>query len=87
MGFQLTLIVKYLNISLLPYTICLLHIPQFYYDFILRVLLYKMLVIPLDENLLKHISPLNWSHINFLGEYSFQSNMALGLNEYRPLKV
>lgn len=29
----------------------------------------------------------NWSHINFLGEYSFQSNMALGLNEYRPLKV
>ena len=41
----------------------------------------------IDENLLKHISPLNWSHINFLGEYSFQSNMALGLNEYRPLKV
>ncbi|MCE8698428.1 transposase, partial [Phocaeicola vulgatus] len=41
----------------------------------------------IDKNLLKHISPLNWSHINFLGEYSFQSNMALGLNEYRPLKV
>lgn len=40
----------------------------------------------IDKNLLKHISPLNWSHINFLGEYSFQSNMALGLNEYRPLK-
>ena len=39
------------------------------------------------ENLLKHISPLNWTHINFLGEYSFQSNMALGINEYRPLKV
>lgn len=33
------------------------------------------------------IEILNWSHINFLGEYSFQSNMALGLNEYRPLKV
>lgn len=41
----------------------------------------------IDKNLLKHISPLNWSHINFLGEYSFQSNMALGMNEYRPLKV
>lgn len=41
----------------------------------------------IDENLLKHISPLNWTHINFLGEYSFQSNMALGINEYRPLKV
>jgi hypothetical protein len=25
----------------------------------------------LDENLLKHISPLGWAHINFLGEYSF----------------
>ncbi|MDR0230577.1 MAG: Tn3 family transposase [Dysgonamonadaceae bacterium] len=25
----------------------------------------------LDENLLKHISPLAWAHINFLGEYSF----------------
>lgn len=54
----------------------------------LELLLYKMLVIPrIDKNLLKHISPLNWSHINFLGEYSFQSNMALGMNEYRPLKV
>ena len=41
----------------------------------------------IDENLLKHISPLNWTHINFLGENSFQSNMALGINEYRPLKV
>lgn len=41
----------------------------------------------IDENLLKHISPLNWSHINFLGEYSFHSNMALGIDEYRPLKT
>lgn len=24
----------------------------------------------LDEGLLKHISPLNWAHINFMGEYS-----------------
>lgn len=27
-----------------------------------------------------------WNTV-YLGEYSFQSNMALGLNEYRPLKV
>lgn len=25
----------------------------------------------LNDELLKHISPLNWSHINFLGEYYF----------------
>ena len=25
----------------------------------------------LDEELIKHISPLGWEHINFLGEYKF----------------
>lgn len=40
----------------------------------------------INKNLLKHISPLNWSHINFLGEYSFLSNTALGINQYRPFK-
>ena len=28
----------------------------------------------LRENLLKHISPLGWEHINFLGEYTFDMN-------------
>lgn len=41
----------------------------------------------IDENLLKHVSPLNWSHINFLGEYSFNPQMSLKINEYRPLKI
>ena len=26
------------------------------------------------EELLPHISPLGWEHINFLGEYSFKAN-------------
>lgn len=40
----------------------------------------------LDENLLKHISPLRWQHINFLGEYSFDNvkNMPKS-NEMREL--
>ncbi|MCM0229313.1 Tn3 family transposase [Bacteroides fragilis] len=41
----------------------------------------------IDENLLKHISPLNWAHIIFFGEYSFNPQMALEVNEYMPLKV
>ena len=39
-----------------------------------------------DESLLKHISPLRWQHINFLGEYSFDGvkNMPKS-NEMREL--
>ena len=40
-----------------------------------------------DENLLKHISPLGWEHINFLGEYSFNIKNIPKHNEFRPLKI
>ena len=40
-----------------------------------------------DENLLKHISPLGWEHINFLGEYSFDIKNIPKHNEFRPLNV
>ena len=40
-----------------------------------------------DENLLKHISPLAWEHINFLGEYSFNIKNIPKQNEFRPLNV
>lgn len=40
-----------------------------------------------DENLLKHISPLNWEHINFLGEYRFNSNSSFSSNSLRPLNI
>jgi TnpA family transposase len=38
----------------------------------------------LKENLLPHISPLGWGHINFLGEYKFDSNRLPG-NSLRSL--
>jgi len=40
-----------------------------------------------DENLLKHISPLGWEHINFSGEYSFNMKNIHKHNEFRPLNV
>ncbi|OJH20366.1 hypothetical protein BLX88_02940, partial [Bacillus obstructivus] len=39
----------------------------------------------LKEELLPHISPLGWEHINLLGEYKFDSNR-LPANMLRPLK-
>lgn len=38
----------------------------------------------LKEELLPHISPLGWEHINFLGEYKFDSHR-LPTNSLRPL--
>nr|WP_029905107.1 Tn3 family transposase [Prevotella sp. 10(H)] len=40
----------------------------------------------LDEELLKHISPLNWAHINFLGEYSFDTKNIPKNNQLRELQ-
>lgn len=36
---------------------------------------------------LKHISPLNWQHILFLGTYSFDPKLSLGQNEYHKLNL
>lgn len=38
-----------------------------------------------DEELLKHISPLGWEHINFLGEYRFNKKAIAPLESLRPL--
>lgn len=40
----------------------------------------------LQEELLNHISPLGWEHINFLGEYKFNFRQNTSLNSLRPLK-
>ncbi|WP_054943659.1 Tn3 family transposase [Paenibacillus ihuae] len=40
----------------------------------------------LQEELLNHISPLGWEHINFLGEYKFNFKQNTSLNSLRPLK-
>ncbi|WP_420917307.1 Tn3 family transposase [Priestia flexa] len=39
----------------------------------------------LQENLLQHISPLGWEHINFLGEYKFDLNRISTIDSLRPL--
>ncbi|CAI8949768.1 hypothetical protein EMIT07CA2_550154 [Brevibacillus sp. IT-7CA2] len=39
----------------------------------------------LQEELLKHLSPLAWEHINFLGEYRFNSKGVTTLESLRPL--
>lgn len=56
-------------------------------DSALPPILPLMLVIPLDKDLLKHISPQNYEHITFLGHYNFDLSLSLGVNEYRRLKV
>ena len=38
-----------------------------------------------NEELLKHISPLNWAHINFLGEYAFDAKNIPKNNQLRDL--
>lgn len=39
----------------------------------------------LKEELLNHISPLGWEHINFLGEYKFDIRQMTTLKNLRPL--
>lgn len=40
----------------------------------------------LQEELLHHISPLGWGHINFLGEYKFNFKQSTTLESLRPLR-
>jgi TnpA family transposase len=39
-----------------------------------------------NENLLNHISPLGWEHINFLGEYRFDTKRLSSIDSLRPLQ-
>lgn len=41
----------------------------------------------LNEDLLHHMSPLGWEHINLLGEYHFNSEKMVSLDSLRPLKL
>ena len=40
-----------------------------------------------QEELLPHISPLGWEHINFLGEYSFIPEILSSIHSLRPLRI
>nr|WP_326847766.1 Tn3 family transposase [Priestia endophytica] len=39
------------------------------------------------EELLPHISPLGWKHVNFLGEYSFKPEISNSIHFLRPLRT
>jgi TnpA family transposase len=41
----------------------------------------------LNDELLKHIAPLGWEHINFLGEYSFDMRNVPEAEKLRPLNI
>ncbi len=40
-----------------------------------------------NDDLLKHIAPLGWEHINFLGEYSFDTRNVPEIEELRSLNT
>ncbi|MGC9673744.1 Tn3 family transposase [Staphylococcus haemolyticus] len=40
-----------------------------------------------NEELLHHMSPLGWEHINLLGEYQFNSEKVVSIDSLRPLKL
>ncbi|NTP09175.1 Tn3 family transposase, partial [Enterococcus faecium] len=45
---------------------------------------YKKRTGSFNEDLLHHMSPLGWEHINLLGEYHFNSEKVVSLNSLRP---
>ncbi|HEY3590593.1 MAG TPA: Tn3 family transposase [Buttiauxella sp.] len=43
--------------------------------------------IPINEQLVVHLSPLGWEHINLSGDYVWRNNLKLGSGKYRPLRT
>jgi len=41
---------------------------------------------PMDEDLLQHLSPLGWEHINLTGDYVWRQGRRLDKGKYRPLQ-
>jgi hypothetical protein len=39
-----------------------------------------------DEELLQHLSPLGWEHINLTGDYHWQPGRKMAKGKYRPLR-
>lgn len=52
-----------------------------------KVIEYQKRTGSFKEELLHHISPLGWEHINLLGEYHFNSEKVVTLDALRPLKL
>ncbi len=41
---------------------------------------------PFDKNLLQHLSPLGWEHINLTGDYIWHQRRQLRKGQFRPLR-
>lgn len=41
----------------------------------------------IDENFLRHLSPLGWEHINLTGDYVWRQAKLIGKGKFRPLRV
>jgi TnpA family transposase len=41
---------------------------------------------PIDGNLLQHLSPLGWEHINLTGDYTWKTRRNPNTNKYKPLR-
>ena len=41
---------------------------------------------PINDDLLRHLSPLGWDHINLTGDYAWQNNKSVEKGKFRPLR-
>ena len=41
---------------------------------------------PVDDALLRHLSPLGWGHINLTGDYTWEQNINVEKGKFRPLR-
>ena len=41
---------------------------------------------PVNDDLLKYLSPLGWEHINLTGDYVWRRNTKVGAGKFRPLR-
>ena len=55
--------------------------------YLTRAIEYKRQTSGLDDSLLKHISPLNWNHIQLYGKYYFNESSSLENDQYRDLRL
>jgi TnpA family transposase len=47
---------------------------------------FKARGLPVDDNLLEHLSPLGWAHINLTGDYVWRQNRRVESGKFRPLR-
>ena len=55
--------------------------------YLTRTIDHKRQTAGLDNSQLKHISPLNWNHIQLYGKYCFNESSSLDVDQYRELRL